>query len=46
MVFLEKKKQVMILGGTYENIHLKETWIFDLDENDMPIKDQRPKKLP
>ena len=36
MVYLAKKKQVMILGGTFENVHLKETWIFDLDQNNMP----------
>ena len=44
MVYLAKKKQVMILGGIYENVHLKETWIFDLDQKNIP-KDG-PKKGP
>ena len=46
MVFLQRTRQVLILGGTRHNVRLKETWIYDLDEDLMPKKDQKPVKGP
>ena len=55
IVFLEKTRQVLILGGTRENVRLKEIWIYDLDEYNMPrsasdfnghVIGQKPKKGP
>ena len=54
IVFLEKTRQVLILGGTRENVRLKEIWIYDLDEYNMPrsasdfnghVIGQKPKKV-
>ena len=55
IVFLEKTRQVLILGGTRDNVRLKEIWIYDLDEYNMPrsasdfnghVIGQKPKKGP